>query len=79
MATCDRDAEFVALELPPEFEDLSGLLHADLRAIVAMVTDRAHERLFLTRREHQALQAKLWNGLTDAINDAVAPLSAEYR
>ena len=51
----------------------------DLAAIVAMVTERAHERLFLTRREHLGLQAGLWNGLAGAINDAVAPLSAEYR
>ena len=38
MATCEQDATFTALELPPEFDDLAGLVHADLRAIVVMLT-----------------------------------------
>jgi hypothetical protein len=79
MATCERDASFTVLELPCEFEDLSGLLRTDLHAIVAMLTQRAHERLILTRREHHHLQASLWNGLTEALNSALEPLSAENR
>lgn len=79
MATCNTDAILQGLELPAEFEDLSGLLDADLRAIVAMLSRRANERLLLTRREHRALQVELWNGLTTAINEAVAPLSADLR
>jgi hypothetical protein len=79
MATCEHDTSFVALELPREFEDLTGLLHTDLQAIVAMLTQRAHERLLLTRREYRHLQQTLWNGLTDAVNSAVEPLSAECR
>lgn len=79
MATCDRDLAFVSLDLPRACEDLEGLIQADLHAIVAMLTQRAHERLILTRREFHDLQATLWNGLADAINDAVAPLSVENR
>ena len=79
MATCNSDATLQGLDLPAEFEDLSGLVDADLKAIVAMLARRANERLLLTRREHRALQIELWNGLTSAINDAVAPLSADLR
>ena len=79
MATCNTDAILQGLELPAEFEDLTGLLAADLRAIVSMLSRRANERLLLTRREHRALQVELWNGLTTAINEAVAPLSADLR
>jgi hypothetical protein len=79
MATCNSVPSLEGLDLPVEFEDLNGLLEADLRAIVKMVSLRANERLLLTRREHRMLQAKLWNRLTTAINDAVAPLSAELR
>jgi hypothetical protein len=79
MATCERDTSFASLELPAEFEDLEGLLQADLRAIVVMLTQRAHERLLLTRREHAQLQQSLWNGLVDSLNEAMAPLSAETR
>ena len=79
MATCDHEATFTALELPPEFDDLAGPVQADLRAIVVMLTQRAHERLLLTRREYQQLQQTLWNGLTEAVNAAMEPLSAENR
>jgi hypothetical protein len=79
MATCEQETEYSALELPAEFEDLAGLLHTDLQAIVGMVTERAHERLFLTRREHSQLQAALWNRLTAALNATLEPLTAENR
>ena len=35
--------------------------------------------LLLTRRESQHLRRTLWNNLTEAVNDAVEPLSAERR
>lgn len=79
MATVERETQFVALDLPREFEDLEGLIQADLQAVVVMLAQRAHERLFLTRREFAQLQANLWNGMTDAVNAAVAPLSVENR
>jgi hypothetical protein len=79
MAAFEPDAVPSGLELPAEFEDLAGLLHADLSAIVAMVTQRAHDRLFLTRREFQNLQANLWNDLTAVLQEALEPLTAETR
>ena len=79
MAICKTGSTLNDLQLPAEFEDLSGLLAADLRAIVKMLAQRANERLLTTRREHNGLQAELWNNLTAAINKAVEPLSADRR
>jgi hypothetical protein len=79
MATCKTDSSLQDLDLPAEFEDLTGLLAADLRAIVKMLAQRANERLLTTRREHNTLQRELWNNLTTAINKAVEPLSADRR
>jgi hypothetical protein len=79
MAAFEPDTVPSGLELPAEFEDLSGLLHADLNAIVAMLTQRAHERLFLTRREFQSLQTDLWNNLANVLQEALEPLTAETR
>jgi hypothetical protein len=79
MVTCSQDTSYTSLELPVEFEDLAGLVQADIQAIVAMLTQRAHDRLLLTRREYHHLQQTLWNGLTEAVNTAVEPLSAERR
>jgi hypothetical protein len=79
MATCEHESTFEALDLPAGFEELEGLLRSDIQAIVAMLTQRAHERLFLTRREHRQVQARLWNGLVGAINESVAPLTVETR
>jgi len=80
MATCNtNESALNGLELPAEFEDLEGLLHADLRAIVVMLAQRANERLLLTRREQRELRSSLWNNLTAAVNQAVEPLSAERR
>ena len=79
MAACKNETTLNDLELPVEFEDLEGLLRADLRAVVAMLTQRANERLLLTRREHHQLRATLWNNLTAAVNNAVEPLSADRR
>lgn len=76
---CEQHTTFTSLELPREFEDLDGLLQADLTAVVAMLAQRARERLLLTRREHASLQRELWNGLADAVNAALEPLSAENR
>jgi hypothetical protein len=79
MAACKNETSLNDLTLPAEFEDLEGLLRADLRAVVAMLTQRAGERLLLTRREHNQLRANLWNNLTAAVNEAVEPLSADRR
>ncbi len=79
MSCCEQEAAFATLDLPDDFLDLDGLLEADLRAIVTMVTERAHERLFLTRREQRALQARLWNGMVAVLCEAMEPLSVENR
>ena len=79
MAAFEPDAVLDGLDLPAEFEDLSGLLQADLNAIVAMLTQRAHERLFLTGREFSHLQANLWNNLRTVLQEALEPLTAETR
>ncbi len=67
------------LDLSPEFEDLEGLVEADLRAIVNMLTDRARDRLMLTRREAALLRSSLWNSLVGSIEEGLEPLSAEWR
>ena len=59
------------------FELLSGV--SALAAVVSMIVERAHERLYLTAREHRELQAELWNGLTSALNAATAPLTVANR
>ena len=79
MATCDRESALRSLDLPAEFEDLTGLLQTDLRAIVTVVTQRASERLLLTRRETRHLRQTLWNRLTETVNETVEPLSADRR
>ncbi len=79
MSTCNKESVLRRLELPSEFEDLSGLLQTDIRAIVSVLSDRAGERLLLTRRETRQLRQSLWNRLTQAVNESVEPLSAERR
>jgi hypothetical protein len=79
MATCRQETALRTLELPDEFEDLTGLLQSDLRAIVNLLTQRANDRLLLTRRETRQLRQSLWNKLTQVVNDSVEPLSADRR
>jgi len=79
MAMCRQETALRTLELPDEFEDLTGLLQSDLKAVVALVTQRASERLLLTRRETRQLRQTLWNNLTQVVNNAVEPLSADRR
>jgi hypothetical protein len=67
------------LNLPVEFEDLSGLIEADLKAVATMLTRRAHERLLLTRREYRQLHRDLLSRLSEAVNETMAPLTAECR
>jgi hypothetical protein len=79
MATCRTETSLRTLELPDEFEDLTGLVQSDLKAVVALLTERATNRLLLTRRETQELRQTLWNNLAQVVNEAVEPLSAERR
>ena len=80
MATCKKiSPPLKTFDLPPEFEGLEGLLEADLKAMVGALTQRAHERLYLTRREYKQLQASIWDRVTAAVNESLKPLSAETR
>lgn len=79
MSPCNQESALRRLELPSEFEDLSGLLQTDIKAVVSVLTERAGERLLLTRRESRQLRQKLWNRLTEAVNESLEPLSAERR
>jgi hypothetical protein len=79
MATCREATSLRSLDLPNEFEDLTGLIQSDLKAIVALLTERATERLLLTRRETRELRQNLWDNLTQVINESVEPLSADRR
>ncbi len=79
MAACHQQISLQALDLPHELEGLEGLVQTDLKAIVTVLTQRASERLLLTRRETYQLRRELWNNLTRAINETVEPLSADRR
>jgi hypothetical protein len=79
MATCRPATTLRTLDLPDEFEDLTGLLESDLKAIVNTLTQRASDRLLLTRRETRQLRKTLWDRLTQVVNEAVEPLSADRR
>ena len=68
-----------SLQLPPEFEDLTGVIQSDLRVIVSILTERAANRLLLSSRQSQQLQRKLWGSLTESINKSLEPLSVEHR
>lgn len=68
----------IELGLPDVFEDLEGLVEADLRAIVTMLRSRAEERLLLSGRQGQRLETSLWEGLSSVIQGSLRPLSPEY-
>jgi hypothetical protein len=80
MASCDYlQSPQPRLDVPEGFEDLVGLLEADLKAIVLMIATRAQERLLLGPREGEQLRGELWSGLTDVVQGALRPLSVECR
>jgi len=68
-----------ALDLPPEFEDLTGLIAGDVKVIVSILTERASERLMLTKKQARELQRALWNRLAESIHDEIEPFSADRR
>jgi hypothetical protein len=73
------EASATPLNLPVEYEDLEGILQIDLQAIASMLTQRAHERLLLTRREYHELYNELLEGMAGAINERLEPLTVECR
>jgi len=66
-------------QLPPEFEDLTGVIQSDLKVIVSILTERATDRLLLSGRQSQQLQRALWSSLTETINKSLELLSVERR
>jgi hypothetical protein len=79
MSTRMHRASVHSLQLPSEFEDLTGVVQNDLKVIVSILTDRATERLLLSKRQSQLLRRSLWNNLTETINKGLEPLSVEHR
>jgi hypothetical protein len=74
MATRTRIDTIRTLELPDEFEDLSGVIASDLKVIVNALTQRARERMLLTPGQTQELRRSLWNKLADIIVESMEPL-----
>ena len=68
-----------SLDLPREYDGLEGLIEADLQAIVHALTNQAHDRLRLTPRQRDALEANLWNRLVSAVNETMEPFTIENR
>jgi|GEM_PF-827824 len=79
MSTRMQRASLHSLQLPPEFEDLTGVIKNDLKVIVSILTERAADRLLLSGRQSQQLQRELWNSLAETINKSLEPLSVEHR
>ncbi len=79
MSTRKQSAPLQPLQLPSEFEDLTGVIQSDLKVIVSIITERAVDRLMLSRRQSQQLQRKLWSSLTETISKNLEPLSVEHR
>ena len=67
------------LDLPREYEDLTELLHADIAAIAGALTDRAVERLWLSRGDAKRLRLELWNELVAAVDRSMETLTVECR
>ncbi len=77
MPTRIRDDALRTLELPDCFEDLTGIISADVKVIVRALADQASQRLLLTGRQTHDLKCKLWNKLTEAINESMEPLTVD--
>jgi hypothetical protein len=79
MSTRMQRASLHTLQLPPEFEDLTGVIQSDLKVIVSILAERATDRLLLSGRQSQQLRRALWSSLTETINKSLEPLSVERR
>ena len=79
MSTRMQRTPLHSLQLPPEFEDLTGVIESDLKVIVSILTERASDRLLLSGRQSQQLRRALWSRLTETINKSLEPLSVERR
>jgi hypothetical protein len=79
MSTRMQRASLHSLQLPAEFEDLTGVIQSDLKVIVSILTERATDRLLLSSRQSQQLRRSLWNSLTETLSKSLEPLSVERR
>jgi hypothetical protein len=77
MSTCIRESRSRTLELPDAFEDLTGVISADLKVIVTALAQRAGERMLLSPRQRHQLQRSLWDNLTRVLNETMDPLRVE--
>jgi hypothetical protein len=77
MFTCTQEGSPRTFELPDAFEDLTGVISADLKVIITALTQRAGERMLLSRRQRQEFQCTLWDNLTQVINQTLEPLNVE--
>ena len=77
MSTCTQESPPRSLELPDAFEDLTGVIASDLKVIVTVLTQRAGERMLLSRRQLQQFQRRLWNDLTQVLTETLEPLDVE--
>jgi hypothetical protein len=77
MSTRTRDNTLRTLNLPETFEDLSGVISADLRVISTALAERAADRLLLSPRQCHQLRRKLWNKMTQAISETMESLTVE--
>jgi hypothetical protein len=79
MFACTQESPPRGLELPEAFEDLTGIIGSDLKVIVGAITQRAGERMLLSRRQRHELQRTLWNNLTQALTETLEPFDVERR
>ncbi len=77
MSTRTRDNTLQTLELPDPFEDLTGVISSDLKVIATALAERAGDRLLLSPRQTHQLRRKLWNNLTQVINETMESLTVE--
>lgn len=66
-----------ALSLPPELDEVSGILEIDMSAIVQVMSSHAQQQFLLSRGQADKFRRQLWNRLADVLNDAGGKFVAE--
>jgi hypothetical protein len=77
MPTRTHDTTLQTLQLPDAFEDLTGLISLDLKVIATALAQRAEDRLLLCPRQTVQLRRRLWDNLTQVINETMESLTVE--
>jgi hypothetical protein len=65
------------LSLPPELDEVSGILEIDMTAIVQVMSAHAQQQFLLSRGQADKFRRQLWNRLADVLNDAGGKFVAE--